>query len=71
MAAEDYLPPGWDDEYFNVPALVTCKLCGKKRLHWESDDGEKWYLANDDFEKHVCSTKRLHKKTLNDFEDLP
>lgn len=69
MAAEDYLPPDWDDEYWGEASSVTCKFCGRRGLHW-ANDGRKWYLVDDNCYPHVCSEKDLHRKAINDFEEL-
>lgn len=46
MAAEDWIPDVWDEDYLYD---ITCKFCGQDECHWalgEGDGGQRWVLVH-------------------------
>lgn len=59
-----------DEDYDYTPRrTVECRSCGVGGLHWKDDNGA-WRLFSTSGAAHVCSTARVHKAALDDFDVL-
>lgn len=54
MAAEDWLPPGWEIYALGYSRPVTCRRCHEEGLSWEKTQSG-WRLFDGDGDPHHCS----------------
>lgn len=70
MAAEDYLPEGWEEHWYTTRTAqtISCRHCKKKPMFWKMDsDG--WYMTDKTGTRHDCRGRRNADEELETLDE--